>query len=99
MRKVADIEPGIAGLASDFGLLVAPDTFTNVNRAPIIRSAAQYRIPATYPYRQFDVDGGLMAYGPNPTEVVRRSATYVDRILKGAKPADLPVQARPGTSW
>jgi putative tryptophan/tyrosine transport system substrate-binding protein len=92
-RSAAEIEPAIAGLGSDVGLLVAPDTFTNVNRAQIIRSAAQRRIPATYPYRFFAVEGGLMAYGPNPTDVVRRAATYVDRILKGAKPADLPVQA------
>jgi putative ABC transport system substrate-binding protein len=92
VHSVAEIEPALAKL-SGFGLLVAPDTFTNVNRLPIIRAAAQFRIPATYPYRQFVADGGLMAYGPNPADVVRRSAIYVDRILKGAKPADLPVQA------
>lgn len=93
VRSAADIEPAIAGLASGVGLVVAPDTFTNVNRAPIIRAAAQHRIPATYPYRQFVVDGGMMAYGPNPADTVRQSATYIDRILKGEKPADLPVQA------
>src|SRR5262249_28296655 len=75
------------------GLVVAPDTFTNVNRVPIIRSAAEHRIPATYPYRQFVLGGGLMSYGPDPTDIVRRSAAYIDRILKGDKPADLPVQA------
>lgn len=95
VHSVAEIEAEIAKLAglSGIGLLVAPDTFTNVNRAPIIRATAQHRIPATYPYRQFVADGGLMAYGPDPAETVRRAATYVDRILKGEKPADLPVQA------
>lgn len=95
VHTVAEIETEIAKLAGfpGTGLLVAPDTFTNVNRGPIIRAAAQHRIPATYPYRQYVVDGGLMAYGPEPAETVRRAATYVDRILKGEKPADLPIQA------
>ena len=64
-----------------------------MNRGPIIRAAAQHRIAATYPYRQYVVDGGLMAYGPEPTETVRQAATYIDRILKGEKPANLPIQA------
>lgn len=93
VHSAAEIELAIAGLASGVGLVVAPDTFTNVNRPLIIKSAAQHQVPATYPHRQFVKDGGLMAYGPNPTDMVRRSATYIDRILKGAKPADLPVQA------
>jgi putative ABC transport system substrate-binding protein len=92
LRSAAEIEPALSKLSSS-GLAVAPDTFTNVNRVPIIRAAAQHRIPATYPYRQFVLDGGLMAYGPDPADIVRRSATYIDRILKGAKPAELPVQA------
>ena len=95
VHSVAEIETEIAKISghAGIGLLVAPDTFTNVNRGPIIRAAAQHRIPATYPYRQYVVDGGLMAYGPEPAETVRRAATYVDRILKGEKPADLPIQA------
>ena len=93
VRSAAEIGPALAGLAPDTGLVVAPDTFTNVNRAPIISAAAQNRIPATYPYRSFVSEGGLMAYGPNPADTVRQAAAYVDRILKGAKPADLPVQA------
>ena len=91
--SATEIDPAVAGLGSDVGLVVAPDVFADVNRALIIQSAARHRIPATYPFRQHVIDGGLMAYGPNPADVVRRSATYVDRILKGAKPADLPVQA------
>lgn len=93
VHSAAEIDPAIAGLGADVGLDVAPDAFTDVNRAPIIQSAARHRIPTTYPHRQHVIDGGLMAYGPNPADVVRRSAAYVDRILKGTKPADLPVQA------
>ena len=92
LRSAAEIEPGVATL-SGAGLVVAPDTFNNVNRTEIIRATAKHGIPATYPYRQFVLDGGLMAYGPDPADIVRRSASYIDRILKGAKPAELPVQA------
>ena len=62
------------------------------NRPFIISLADRYRIPAIYQFRQFAVDGGLMSYGPDTADIFRRSATYVDRILKGAKAADLPVQ-------
>ena len=55
--------------------------------------AAQYRLPAVYAYRYYVADGGLMSYGPNNIDQYRRAASYVDRILKGEKPADLPVQA------
>src|SRR6266403_1018663 len=58
-----------------------------------IASAAQDRVPAIYPYRYFAVDGGLMSYGVNTAEEFRRAATYVDRILRGANPGELPVQA------
>ena len=92
VRSPAEIESELRKL-SGFGLVVVPDAFANVNRAQIIKSAAENRIPASYPYRQFVLDGGLMTYGPDPADIVRRSATYVDRILKGAKPAELPVQA------
>ena len=71
---------------------MVPDAFANVNRARIIKSAAENRIPATYSYQEFVLDGGLMTYGPDPADIVRRSAAYVDRILKGSKPAELPVQ-------
>ena len=63
-----------------------------VHRHAIITLAARYRLPAVYPYRFFTTSGGLMSYGIDPNELFRRAASYVDRILKGAKPADMPVQ-------
>jgi putative ABC transport system substrate-binding protein len=59
----------------------------------IIELAARYRLPAVYAYRSFVAEGGLMSYGPDVYDIFRRTASYVDRILKGAKPADLPVEA------
>jgi putative tryptophan/tyrosine transport system substrate-binding protein len=64
-----------------------------VHRELIITLAARYRLPAVYSYRYFVTDGGLTSYGPDPIDHYRRAAGYVDRILKGEKPADLPVQA------
>jgi putative ABC transport system substrate-binding protein len=93
VHSAAEIEAGIANLPSGSGIVAAPDSFTTLNRTSIIRATERHRIPATYPYRHFVIDGGLMAYGPDPQDIVRRSASYVDRILKGAKPEDLPVQA------
>jgi putative ABC transport system substrate-binding protein len=63
------------------------------HRKSIIKLAAQHRLPAIYPIRIFAIDGGLISYGPDTTDQFRRAASYVDRILKGEKPADLPVQA------
>ena len=63
------------------------------NRNLIISLAARYRLPATYPFRSYGADGGLICYGPDPIDPHRKAAGYVDRILKGEKPADLPVQA------
>jgi ABC transporter substrate binding protein len=83
----------VAGGASNGGLIVLPDFFTAANHLFIIASAAQHRAPAIYPYRYFAVDGGLMSYGVNTAEEFRRAATYVDRILRGASPGELPVQA------
>ncbi|MGA9816449.1 MAG: hypothetical protein WBQ54_05775 [Pseudolabrys sp.] len=83
VRSSADIELALRKLPG-FGLVVVPDAFANVNRARIIKSAAENRIPATYSYQQFVLDGGLMTYGPDPADIVRRSAAYVDRILKGS---------------
>jgi putative ABC transport system substrate-binding protein len=74
------------------GLIVSPDAFTNANRGLIISLAARYRLPAIYPFRYFAVDGGLLSYGHNVEEQWRRAPTYVDKILKGASPADLPIQ-------
>jgi putative tryptophan/tyrosine transport system substrate-binding protein len=75
------------------GLIVMPDGFLNVHRAEIILLAARYHLPAVYPWRFFAEQGGLLSYGSEQGDLFRQAATYVDRILKGEKPADLPVQA------
>jgi putative ABC transport system substrate-binding protein len=74
------------------GLLVLPDTTTRTNRGQIIALAARYRVPAIYDFRDMVVEGGLMSYGVDVADLIRRAAGYVDRVLKGAKPAELPVQ-------
>ena len=84
------------GKGGDGGLIVLPDAFTDVHRDQIIKLAARYRVPTVYGYRYFTEAGGLISYGVNSADIFRRAATYVDRILKGEKPADLPVQ-RPTT--
>src|SRR4029453_17809420 len=78
--------------ASDGALLVLPDLFTATNRRSIIALAAHHRLPAVYPFRYFVAGGGLMSYGIEMLETYRQAASYVDRILKGEKPSDLPVQ-------
>jgi putative ABC transport system substrate-binding protein len=75
------------------GLIVAPDPFINTRRWLIMALAERHRIPAIYSFRQYVTEGALMSYGPDTADIVRRSASYVDRILKGEKPAQLPVQA------
>ncbi|HEX9466528.1 MAG TPA: ABC transporter substrate-binding protein [Alphaproteobacteria bacterium] len=75
------------------GLIVPFDAFTVVHLPLVAEQALQHRLPSVSPYRQFAVDGGLIAYGPDVLEIFRRSAGYVDRILKGEHPAELPVQA------
>jgi ABC-type uncharacterized transport system substrate-binding protein len=70
-----------------------PDGFLNVHRAEIVLLAARYHVPAVYPWRFFAEIGGLLSYGSVQSDMFRTAATYVDRILKGEKPADLPVQA------
>jgi len=81
-----------AGKDSSTGLFILPDSFNIVHRDLIIRLAAQYRLPAIYYFRYFATDGGLIAYGPDETDLFERAAAYVDRILRGVKPANLPVQ-------
>jgi putative ABC transport system substrate-binding protein len=88
---VAAIEPAIAAMSGDGGLAVFPDGFNITNRATTIALAAKYRVPAIYTGRYNVVDGGLMSYGAEVRPVFRDGATYVDRILRGAKPAELPV--------
>ena len=74
------------------GLLLLPDTFLIAHREMIVEWAASYRLPAVYPIGEFTAAGGLMSYGVDLLDIHRRAAAYVDRILRGAKPADLPVQ-------
>jgi putative ABC transport system substrate-binding protein len=74
-------------------LIVLPTAINNVLRERIIASAARLRVPAIYPFRHYAIDGGLVCYGFESIDLWRRGASYVDRILKGEKPADLPVQA------
>ena len=69
-----------------------PDIFTTNHRELIVRLAAQHRLPAIYPFRYFATGGGLMSYGINVEDIFRHAAVYVDKILRGAKPGDLPVQ-------
>jgi putative ABC transport system substrate-binding protein len=69
-----------------------PDAFMGVHRAPIISAAARNNIPAVYAQSEFARDGGLLSYGVDRVDTSRRAASYVDRVLRGAKPGDLPVQ-------
>jgi putative ABC transport system substrate-binding protein len=69
-----------------------PDVFTGAHRAPIILAAARNSVPTVYPLSGLARDGGLLSYGIDPVDLMRRAATYVDRILRGDKPGDLPVQ-------
>jgi ABC-type uncharacterized transport system substrate-binding protein len=91
----SDLESVIAAHAREpnSGLIAMPDSFTDAHRLEITSLAARYRLPAIYPYRFFAEVGGLLSYGVDQTDNFRRAATYVDRILRGAKPSELPVQA------
>ena len=94
VRNTDEIEPAMAAFArsGNGGVIVSPGG-TAARRKLIISLAARYKLPTVYPYRYYSVDGGLISYGPNTHDLVRRAAGYVDRILKGEKPADMPVQA------
>ena len=94
-REPDGIERGMAAFASgpDGGLVVASGAVGLRHRELIIALAARHRLPAIYPYRDFATGGGLMSYAPDAIDGYRLAARYVDRILKGEKPADLPVQA------
>jgi putative tryptophan/tyrosine transport system substrate-binding protein len=95
VRNVAEIETAIATLVREpgAGLIVMPDVFGTVHREPIVALAAKYRLPAVYPFRFFATTGGLMSYGVDVVDMWRRAAPYVNRIIRGEKPADLPIQA------
>jgi ABC-type uncharacterized transport system substrate-binding protein len=95
VRDAAELETAIVAQApeSNGAVIVMPDTFTTVHRAKIAALAAQYRIPAVYPFRFFATNGGLLSYGSDTVDSYRRAALYADRILRGQKPSELPVQA------
>jgi putative ABC transport system substrate-binding protein len=94
IRDAAEIDQALIAVSGEpkGGLIVSPDAFTTSNRELIISLAARYRLPAIYPYRYFAVDGGLLSYGHDSNEPWRRAPAYVDKILRGASPADLPIQ-------
>jgi putative ABC transport system substrate-binding protein len=94
VRDTSELESVIAAQAREpnGGLIVMPDPFTAVHRAEITSLAARYRLPAVYPFRFFAELGGLLSYGSDPVDNFRRAAAYADRILKGGKPSELPVQ-------
>jgi putative ABC transport system substrate-binding protein len=92
---MSELETAVAAQAREpnGSLIMMPDFFTLSHRADVTSLAARYRLPAVYPFRQFAEAGGMLSYGNDTTDNYRRAATYVDRILKGAKPSELPVQA------
>ncbi len=94
VHNTAEIERAVATFAAEAngGLIVAPHAITFANHDVIIELAARYRLPAVYAFRTFATSGGLVSYGTNPIAVWREGASYVDRVLKGAKPADLPAR-------
>jgi putative ABC transport system substrate-binding protein len=94
VRSDVEIETAIIALGREpgGGLVVMPDLFMTAHRAPMILAAARNNVPVVYYQSTFARDGGLLSYGPDPVDIFRRAATYVDRILRGEKPAELPVQ-------
>jgi putative ABC transport system substrate-binding protein len=94
VRSDVEIETAINALGREpgGGLVVLPDSFVVVHRVPIISAAARNNVPVVYYQSAFVRDGGLLSYGPDQADAFRRAATYVDRILRGAEPGDLPVQ-------
>ena len=94
VHTAAEIESGVAEFAKEpnGGLIVAPHAVTVEHRNVILKMSERYRLPGLYPLRNFAIDGGLISYGTNPIDPFREGASYVNRILKGEKPGDLPVQ-------
>jgi putative ABC transport system substrate-binding protein len=95
VRDADEIERAVTAFArsSNGGLIVTGSPLTALHRKLIIALVARHRLPAVYPFRYFPTSGGMISYGPDTTDPFRRAAGYIDRILKGEKPADLPVQA------
>jgi len=94
VHNAAEIEQTVAAFATEpnSGLIAAPHAVTFANRDVIIELASRFRLPAVYSFRNFAAGGGLVSYGTNQIETWRHGASYVDRVLRGAKPADLPAQ-------
>jgi putative ABC transport system substrate-binding protein len=94
VHNTAEIEQAVTAFATEpnSGLIAAPHAVTFANRDVIVELAARFRLPAVFAFRTFATSGGLVSYGTNPIEMWRQGASYVDRVLKGAKPADLPAQ-------
>ena len=94
VESAADVERSIKSFARapNGGLILLPDFTTINNRDLVLALAARYRLPAVYPFRLFVAAGGLMSYGTDQIDMFGQTASYVDRILRGTKPADLPVQ-------
>jgi putative ABC transport system substrate-binding protein len=95
VRDAGELETAIAAQAREpnGSLVVMPDTFTTLHRAKITGLADQHALPAAYPFRFFSASGGLLSYGSDTNDSYRRAAAYADRILRGEKPGELPVQA------
>ena len=95
VHNATEIETALTALSteSDCGLIVMPHPVTVTHREVILKLAIRYRLPAVYPFRYYAAEGGLMSYGIDLVDLYRRAATYVDRILRGATPRELPVQA------
>jgi putative ABC transport system substrate-binding protein len=95
VRSTAEVELAIANLGRELGggLIAAADPFILARRGAIMKAADEARLPVISPYRQFVIEGSLMSYGPDTADIFRRSSSYVNRILKGESPADLPVQS------
>ena len=97
VSTVAEIEQAMSALALPHqpkgAIIVLPDAFLIANRDLFVALANRHQLPAIYPFRMFSSDGGLVSYGPAFADLFRGAASYVDRILRGERPADLPVQA------
>ena len=101
VKDAAEIEDAISSHTSEpsGGLIIVPDNVTLIHRERIVAAAARHRLPAMYPYRYFVAAGGLVCYGVNVPDLFKRAASYVDRVFKGTKPADLPVQGPIKFDW
>jgi putative ABC transport system substrate-binding protein len=95
VRSAAEVELAVANLGreSGGGLIAAADPFILATRGAIMKAADKVRLPVISPYRQFVIEGSLMSYGPDTVDIFRRSSSYVNRVLKGESPSDLPVQS------